>query len=104
MIFHLDSALNFVSFQDTQRKLYEQEREQILCKAKSEYDEAEDKHEKAIAQLKDEIAAVHKDRDESLLMAENDKQQVRKDNSLLIKMISPSEIATATTLVSNFYF
>ena len=56
--------------------MYEQEREQILCKAKSEYDEAEDKHERAVVQLKEEIAAVHKDRDESLLMAENDKQQV----------------------------
>ena len=55
--------------------MYEQEREQLLLKAKNEFEEAEEKHEKTVGQLKEEIAAVHKDRDESLLMAENDKQQ-----------------------------
>ena len=59
--------------------MYEQEREQLLHKAKSEMEESEQKQEKIVGQLKEEMAAVHKDRDESLLMAENDKQQVMSD-------------------------
>ena len=54
----------------------EAEREELISKAARELDETIAKYEAEKEDMAEEIAVLQRDRDESLLQAENDKQQV----------------------------
>ena len=58
---------------------FEASREQLLHAHNLEKEELTSRADKRIEQLQEEVVKVQKDRDEALLLAENDRQQVRNN-------------------------
>ena len=56
----------------------ETERDQILTQNQMEKEEMQEKFDREKDELEQELAATQKDRDDSLMFAENEKQQVGK--------------------------
>ena len=63
--------------QDRQRSELENERESILHKHTLEKEDMQNRYDKLKEEMEDQISVLTRDRDNSLLMAENDRQQVR---------------------------
>ena len=64
--------------QDSQRLEFETNREQMLHAHTMEKEEMASRADNQIEELQEELAKVQRDRDEALLLAENDRQQVRQ--------------------------
>ena len=64
--------------QDSQRLEFETNREQMLHTHTMEKEEMASRADNQIEELQEELAKVQRDRDEALLLAENDRQQVRQ--------------------------
>ena len=62
----------------------ETERDQILSQNQLEKEEMQEKFDREKDELEQELAATQKDRDDSLMFAENEKQQVRQLTFCLI--------------------
>ena len=62
--------------QEAQRIEFETSREQMLHAHTMEKEEMASRADNQIEELQEELAKVQRDRDEALLLAENDRQQV----------------------------
>ena len=67
---------NCLPWQDHQRAELESEREQILHRFALEKEDMQQAYAKLQEQMEDAVSGLTRDRDNSLLMAENDRQQV----------------------------
>ena len=67
--------------QENQRLEMEASREQIIQQNQNEKEDMIEKYEREKAELEQELAATQRDRDDSLMFAENEKQQVSQLNS-----------------------
>ena len=70
-------------FQESQRSAFENQREEIIHSHVMEKEDMMNSFEREREDLQTEIVSVQRDRDEALLLAENDKQQVCGQNQIL---------------------
>ena len=74
-----------ISFkQESLRLEMESQRDEIIHQNNMEKEEMQNLFERAQEELNNQLIALQRDRDDSLLVAENEKQQVRATFSLLI--------------------
>jgi hypothetical protein len=67
----------FFLLQEAQRADFESNRDQLLHAHAMEKEEMTTRAERQAEELQEELAKVQRDRDEALLLAENDRQQVK---------------------------
>ena len=70
--------------QESLRLEMESQRDEIIHQNNMEKEEMQNLFERAQEELNNQLIALQRDRDDSLLLAENEKQQVRATFSLLI--------------------